>query len=214
LTKTGVGVHAEEADVGSEMSGIAGDFQKSFCTTAEQQIIDNLSIVQSHGRELRRQSENNMDVTRGEKFAAPCGEPPFPSAGLTLWTMAIAYAQLLAGVAILLCPAVLITDSLLARILRTGESRLWPWFGVLAGLGLEIKHSTLSLGFAVTVALLLTNHRREFARPWIYGSPAPSSHALRPQPHLANPPSLPDDRRPRERAPRRQERRARTARVR
>jgi 4-amino-4-deoxy-L-arabinose transferase-like glycosyltransferase len=95
------------------------------------------------------------------------------------------YAQLLAGVAILLCPAVLITDSLLtmnafeplfwmgcvwvvARILRTGESRLWPWFGVLAGLGLENKHSTLSFGFAVTVALLLTNHRREFARPWIW----------------------------------------------
>ena len=95
------------------------------------------------------------------------------------------YAQLLAGVAILLCPAVLIMDSLLtmnafeplfwmgciwvvARILRTGDSRLWLWFGVLAGLGLENKHSTLSFGFAVTVALLLTHHRREFARRWIW----------------------------------------------
>src|SRR5580704_17811949 len=95
------------------------------------------------------------------------------------------YAQLLAGVAILLCPAVLMTDSLLtmnafeplfwmgciwvvARILRTGDSRLWLWFGVLAGLGLENKHSTLSFGFAVTVAFLLTHHRREFARPWIW----------------------------------------------
>ena len=95
------------------------------------------------------------------------------------------YAQLLAGVAILLCPAVLMTDSLLtmnafeplfwmgciwvvARILRTGDSRLWLWFGVLAGLGLENKHSTLSFGFAVTVAVLLTHHRREFARQWIW----------------------------------------------
>jgi hypothetical protein len=95
------------------------------------------------------------------------------------------YAQLLAGAAILLCPAVLIVDSLLtmnafeplfwmgciwvvARILRTGDSRLWLWFGVLAGLGLENKHSTLSFGFAVTVALLLTHHRREFARPWVW----------------------------------------------
>jgi hypothetical protein len=86
---------------------------------------------------------------------------------------------------VLLCPAVLIADSLLtmnafeplfwmgciwvvARILRTGDSRLWLWFGVLAGLGLENKHSTLSFGFAVTVALLLTHHRREFARPWIW----------------------------------------------
>jgi Dolichyl-phosphate-mannose-protein mannosyltransferase len=95
------------------------------------------------------------------------------------------YAQLLAGVALLLCPAVLTMDSLLtmnafeplfwmgcvlvvARILRTGESQLWPWFGALAGLGLENKHSTLSFGFAIAVALLLTHHRREFARPWIW----------------------------------------------
>jgi len=85
----------------------------------------------------------------------------------------------------LLCPAVLTTDSLLtmnafeplfwmgciwvvARILRTGGSRLWLWFGILAGLGLENKHSTLSFGFAVTVAVLLTHHRREFARKWIW----------------------------------------------
>ncbi len=95
------------------------------------------------------------------------------------------YAQFLAGLAILLSPAVLSVDSLMtmnafeplfwmgciwvvARVLRTGDSRLWLWFGVLAGLGLENKHSTLSFGFAVTVALLLTHHRREFARRWIW----------------------------------------------
>jgi hypothetical protein len=94
------------------------------------------------------------------------------------------YAQLLTGIAILFCPAVLALDGFLSmnafeplfwmscifvlvRILRTGESRLWLWFGLLAGLGLENKHSTLSFGFAVTIALLLTHHRREFARPWI-----------------------------------------------
>jgi dolichyl-phosphate-mannose-protein mannosyltransferase len=95
------------------------------------------------------------------------------------------YAQLLAGLAVLLSPAVLVMDNFLsmnafeplfwmgciwvvARILRTGDSRLWLWFGVLAGLGLENKHSTLSFGFSVTVALLLTSHRREFARKWIW----------------------------------------------
>jgi len=95
------------------------------------------------------------------------------------------YAQLLAGIAVLLCPAVLGVDSLMtmnavepvfwmgciwvvARILRTGDSRLWLWFGLLAGLGLENKHSTLSFGFAVTIALLLTHHRREFAKKWIW----------------------------------------------
>ena len=95
------------------------------------------------------------------------------------------YAQFLAGFFVLLCPAVIWADSLLtmnafeplfwmgcilivARILRTGDPRLWIWFGVLAGLGLENKHSTLSFGFAVTLALLLTGHRREFANRWIW----------------------------------------------
>ena len=99
------------------------------------------------------------------------------------------FAQLLTGLAVLLAPGVLVFDSLLsmnafeplywmgavlvlARILRTGNSRLWPWFGVLAGLGLENKHSTLFFGFAVVVGLLLTQDRREFARPgiWIGGA--------------------------------------------
>jgi hypothetical protein len=95
------------------------------------------------------------------------------------------YAQLLAGLLMLVSPAGLWAGSLLTnnsfeplywmgailvvvRILRTGDSRLWIWFGVLAGLGLENKHSTLSFGFAVTVALLLTQQRREFLRPWIW----------------------------------------------
>lgn len=95
------------------------------------------------------------------------------------------YAQFLAGLAILLAPAFLLMDSLLtmnafeplywmgcilviARILRTGDSRLWVWFGVLSGLGLENKHSTLFFGFAVAIALLLTEHRREFLKPWIW----------------------------------------------
>ena len=95
------------------------------------------------------------------------------------------YAQLLAGLTVLLTPAFLVMGSLMsmnafeplfwmgcmlvvARIVRTGNSRLWLWFGVLSGLGLENKHSTLSFGFAVAVALLLTSHRREFARQWIW----------------------------------------------
>ena len=37
--------HTEEADLGAEMSGIAGDFEKSFCTGTEQQIVDDLFIL-------------------------------------------------------------------------------------------------------------------------------------------------------------------------
>ena len=38
--------------------------------------------------------------------------------------------------------------SLLIRIINTGNQKLWLWFGLLAGLGLETKHSMLIFGFA------------------------------------------------------------------
>lgn len=95
------------------------------------------------------------------------------------------YAQWLTGLMVLLCPGLLAVDSLLsmnafeplfwmgcalvvARFLRTGDSRLWIWFGILAGLGLENKHSTAFFLLSVVVALLLTEHRREFLKPWIW----------------------------------------------
>jgi hypothetical protein len=135
---------------------------------------------------------SKVAMLMGGSLAALRILPALAGAALIALTILIArelgggpYAQLLAGVSVLLCPAFLIMDSLLtmnafeplywmgciwvvARILRTGDARLWLWFGVLAGLGLENKHSTLSFGFAVTVALLLTHHRREFARRWIW----------------------------------------------
>jgi hypothetical protein len=58
--------------------------------------------------------------------------------------------------------------SALIAILKTGNSRLWLWFGVLAGLGLENKHSTLFFGFAVLAGILLTPLRRELLKPWIW----------------------------------------------
>jgi hypothetical protein len=101
------------------------------------------------------------------------------------------FAQALAGLCALAVPIFLAADSIftmngfeslfwmgcvffLIRIVRTGDSRLWVWFGVLAGLGIENKHSTLFFGGAVVAALLLTRERREFARPgiWIGGAVA------------------------------------------
>jgi len=95
------------------------------------------------------------------------------------------YAQFLAGLSILVCPAVLWMDSLLtmnafeplfwmgglwcfARFLRTGNETLWLWFGLLLGLGFENKHSTIFFAFCVLVAILLTPVRREFQRRWIW----------------------------------------------
>ncbi len=95
------------------------------------------------------------------------------------------FAQGLAGLCVLAAPVNLAVDSILSmnafeplfwmgcvfiliRIIRTGDGRLWVWFGVLAGLGLENKHSTLLLGFAIAVALVASPERRELLKPWIW----------------------------------------------
>ena len=84
--------HGEEADFRAEMSRIASDFEKCFCTGAEQQIVDDFLVLQSQWSELRRKCEDHMDVARGEKFSLPCRDPAFPGRGLTLRAVPIAAA--------------------------------------------------------------------------------------------------------------------------
>jgi Dolichyl-phosphate-mannose-protein mannosyltransferase len=57
---------------------------------------------------------------------------------------------------------------LVIRIIKTENQRLWMWFGVLAGLGLENKYSMALFGLAVVVGLLLTTERKAFRSPWIW----------------------------------------------
>jgi dolichyl-phosphate-mannose-protein mannosyltransferase len=93
------------------------------------------------------------------------------------------YAQALVGLCALSAPIYLGMDSILTmngfealfwmgcafflvRIVRTGDSRLWIWFGVLAGLGFENKHSTVFFLAAAGAGLLLSRERRELATPW------------------------------------------------
>jgi len=113
-------------------------------------------------------------------------------AGIVAVTMLIAwrlggdrYAQALAGLCAAIVPEYLGTGSLftmnvfekwfwmgcvyvLIRIIQTGNSRLWIWFGVIAGLGIMNKHSTLFFGAAVAVAIVLTPLRRELLKPWVW----------------------------------------------
>jgi len=57
---------------------------------------------------------------------------------------------------------------LVIRIIKTGNQKLWVWFGALAGLGLENKYSMGVFGFGVVVGLLLTPERRALAQKWIW----------------------------------------------
>ena len=76
--------HAEEADFRTEMLGIARDFQKSFCTGAKKEIVDDLLVLQDQWSQPVGQCEDNMDVTRCEKLLAPRCEPAIASSCLTL----------------------------------------------------------------------------------------------------------------------------------
>jgi hypothetical protein len=95
------------------------------------------------------------------------------------------FAQGLAALATLCAPGILGLDNILSmnafeplfwmgcawlvlRIVNTGNQKLWIWFGVLAGVGLENKYSMLIFGAGIVVGLLLTPLRRSLASPWIY----------------------------------------------
>src|ERR1700730_9123914 len=95
------------------------------------------------------------------------------------------YAQILAGTAMLLCPIYLTMDNFLSmnafepvlwmlcvaialRIIRTGKQQLWLAFGLVAGIGILNKHSTLLFGLGFFLALLVTRQRRLLRNAWIW----------------------------------------------
>jgi hypothetical protein len=56
----------------------------------------------------------------------------------------------------------------LIRIIKTGNTKLWIWFGILAGFGLENKYSMLIFGAGIILGLLLTGERRTLASRWLW----------------------------------------------
>ncbi|HYL11290.1 MAG TPA: glycosyltransferase family 39 protein, partial [Candidatus Acidoferrales bacterium] len=95
------------------------------------------------------------------------------------------YAQVLACVAVIVAPLYLGLDNLLTmnafeplfwmgcaliaiKVIQGANPKLWLLFGVVAGVGLENKHSMLLFGFAFLVGLLLTPERHLLRSPWIW----------------------------------------------
>ena len=95
------------------------------------------------------------------------------------------YAQILAATAMLLCPIYLAMDNFLSmnafepvfwmllaaislRVIRTGSARLWPLFGLVAGIGILNKHSTLLFGLAFVLGLIVTRQRTVLRAPRIW----------------------------------------------
>lgn len=53
-------------------------------------------------------------------------------------------------------------------MIKTGNQKLWIWFGVVSGVGLENKYSMLIFGAGIVLGLLLTPQRRLLAGPWLW----------------------------------------------
>jgi hypothetical protein len=122
-------------------------------------------------------------------FPALAGALLVVLAGLLAWRLGGGrFAQILAGLAVLVAPLFLAVDSFLSmnafeplfwmggayvlvRVLQGADPRLWLAFGALAGLGLLNKHSTLFFGFAVFAGLLLSRERVLLRTrwPWLAG---------------------------------------------
>ena len=95
------------------------------------------------------------------------------------------FAQVLAAIGVLVAPAFLVMDSLLTmnafepliwmvcaylliRLIKTGNVKLWLWFGLVSGIGLENKYSMLIFGAGCVLGLLLTPQRRLLANRWLW----------------------------------------------
>jgi Dolichyl-phosphate-mannose-protein mannosyltransferase len=116
--------------------------------------------------------------------------PALAGAGLVLLATALVrelgggrFAQILSALVIVFAPGFLAFCSYLSmnsiepliwsgcalvvvRIIKRDDPRLWPLFGLLAGIGLLNKHTMLVFGFAIIVALLLTADRRLMFNRW------------------------------------------------
>jgi len=71
---------------------MASHFEKGFGTSAEQEIVEDLLVLQSQRRQAAGEGEDHVQVAGRQKFTSTRGDPPFPSSDLTLWAVAIAAA--------------------------------------------------------------------------------------------------------------------------
>jgi hypothetical protein len=76
--------HAEEADLGSKVPGIASDLQQSCSTGVKQQVVDQSFILQCERSQFPRQGEDDVHIAGGQQLAFPRLEPAQAGIALTL----------------------------------------------------------------------------------------------------------------------------------
>ena len=82
--------HAEEADLGSKMPGIASDLQQSCSTGVKQQVIDQPFILQCERSQFPRQGEDDVHVAGGQQLPFPRLKPALAGVALASGAMPVA----------------------------------------------------------------------------------------------------------------------------
>lgn len=94
------------------------------------------------------------------------------------------FGQALAALAVLLAPYYLVVGSKLStdsfevffwaalayialRLVQENDPRLWLWFGLAGGLGLQAKHSVVFFACALVAGIALSSKRRLLWSPWL-----------------------------------------------
>jgi hypothetical protein len=63
--------NAEEAQLGAEVLGVAGDGQQRFRTDLKEQAVQRLLVVEGEIGDGPRQSEDDMEIRDGRQFSLP-----------------------------------------------------------------------------------------------------------------------------------------------
>ena len=67
--------HAEESDVGSQVPGMASQFEHGRGAGAEEQIVEQSLVLEDQSGEFVRQSEDDMEVWNRQQFSRTRGQP-------------------------------------------------------------------------------------------------------------------------------------------
>ena len=81
--------HAEEADLGAKMPGIASDLKQGLGAGVKEQVVDEPLVLQCKRGQFPRQSENGMDVASGQQFPLARLEPAQARVALAPWAMPV-----------------------------------------------------------------------------------------------------------------------------
>jgi len=82
--------HAEEADLGSQVPGIASDLLQSCSAGVKQQVVDQPFILQCQRSQFPRQGEDDVHVAGGQQLPFPRLKPALAGVALASGTMPVA----------------------------------------------------------------------------------------------------------------------------